>query len=431
MTGKDAKEAGKRSPQPEDLTVPLDPPPPISYLVNRSGGPSERVPPPPLSPSMQSSNGSFGQPQYRSASAPVPTFVKSTPPSAASSSMLPSPTSNRSPWRDSISEGRRDSAAPDDADLTSATEEMTERRDYLPAPGPSRASRYSMQQDNPRRIGHGPATSSSTGTFNPRRSGRESSVSSSIYKDLPPLPLETPSFPMSSPTQLPLPMPSPTPTHDRPMTTYDLDGPPRPQFASERRRQSFSGLIGNPVESFNKVLSRSRKNSELVPPRFSAVHYDEFGRSSASLGRLEDPRHYDMQHRQQLSSNKSADALNVGGTTRSHKTRSRFGFTSLFGRRSVEREDGLKQSALDGMGLAPSDGRTYARQTERYPAPRLSRSDNALRDSRASVVTFPRSSMASSRRLDSLIPQEDNFVAYRYPSEVERLDIIGRQQQRQ
>lgn len=412
MTGKDSKDAAGKHPtqQPEDLNVPLDPPPPISYLVNRSGGPTERAPPPPLSPSMQSSGGSLSP--YRSVSAPVPLFVKSTSPSATSSSLLPSPTSNRFPWRDSVSDGRRDSAVVDDNEI-SPVDEGIERRDYLPAPGPSRSSRYSMQQESPRRMGHGPSTSSSTapGTFNPRRSGRESSVSSSIYKDLPPLPSETMSIPMHSPLEA------------RPVTAYELDGPPRPQFASEPRRQSFSGLIGHPIESFSKAISRSRKNSELAPPRFSTVYYDEFGRSSMSLGRLDDPRHVE-----QLSSNKSADALNV--STRSHKTRSRFGLSSLFGRRSVEREEGLKQSALDGTGLAPSDGRIYARQAERPPGPRLSRSDNALRDSRTSVVTFPRSSTTSSRRLDYLIPQEDNFVAYRYPSEVERLDILGRQQQR-
>lgn len=456
MTGSKDKD-GARTPkkgqtrQVEDVNTPLDPPPPLSYLVSRS--PHERSPQRHVSsPARHSLQVPASHP--RSSSTPTTGGFGQPPSSAPSIStqfgMPSSPTATSQPRyspRDSVGSGeeRRFShiQGGDGMQQQAFTPYISEDGAYEPQDR-SIGSTYGRQR--------GPSYSNDPygndwGGQQSRSStqmGRPMSVVS-MDKDLPPLP---------NGAKPPQPQASRSFPVLRPTTSYEvLDlRPPLAPFKSDPRRQSFSGKVSTIFGG-----SRSRLNSDagLAPPRQyetyngpgfeygnSLYRTDEFGASTPSLGRWgsdDDQREIPVAHTtyslapagkdkraSRTASRSFGGRLSAifGGGSGSNGTQGR----ESIGRRSAERENFLRQEAINGVGLAPSDGERYARQPSYPPQGGVnrpaSRSEVALRESGSSFVTFPRNSTASSRRYEAVIPQERDFVAMRYPTESERLNLM-------
>ncbi|KAF8313476.1 hypothetical protein DL93DRAFT_1175271 [Clavulina sp. PMI_390] len=458
MTGGKEKSSGgpsKRSQSrpAEDYTMPLDPPPPISYLVSRT--PHDRSSQRHATSSSRQSQSIPNSPTPRTHSTPVsPGFG---PPTINTQFIDPgSPTVGTSRYspRDSDGSGGEDKRFSQYADAQYspyvAEDGMYERNEW----GPSQ--RLSMQPNN---------------------NSRRISVASSD-KDLPPLPNG------AGPAQHPPPMTSHSFPALRPASSYEVIDlrPPIVPFKSERR-QSFSGRVSSLFGGNNGSKSRLDHDADLVPPpqsRFGPYagpgnqeyaygnsngfyRAEEFGQSTPSLRRWgsddEPPMSSQLpiahttysiasSRKEKRSSRSTGRGLTgrlsaiFGGNGGSgpHHTADR-GTMSLNGsmlngggaesinRQSFDRDGYVRQDAMNGVGLAPSDGERYARQRNGYPSAsinntRASRSEMALRESVSSFVTFPRNSMASSRRYEAAIPQERDFVAMRYPTESERLNLM-------
>lgn len=451
---KDARYMQKKQVQQvEDLNTPLDPPPPLSYLVSRS--PHERSPQRHVSSPSRQSFVALGPSHPRSMSAPssgVPSLPASAA-SAASFTIPPSPSAGASQPRysprDSVGSGdeRRFSQLNVNDGIQQFVPVISEDGVYDIQDRPvnaiySRPSAGPFATHDPYGNEWGTSHSRTPAQTTLNGAGRPMSISST-EKELPPLP---------GGARPPVPHAARSFPVLRPITSYEfLDyHPPMAPFKSDVRRQSFSGKIGSLFGG-----SRSRQNSDvgLVPPaRFGTIgspdveyggfgyYVDEFGASTPSLGRWTS-RTDDGQREIPVTTYSIATSKK---DKRSSRTRSR-GFSgrlsAIFGgggrsdaihgrenagRRSMDRESNLRQSAMDGSGLAPSDGERYARQSmyASHPGRQVSRSDVELRQSVSSLATFPRLSVASSRRYEAVIPQERDFIAMRYPTESERLNLM-------
>lgn len=210
-------------------------------------------------------------------------------------------------------------------------------------------------------------------------------------KSLPPLPNE-PACP-----------PSPTPVGEaRPLTVYSDDPrsvrlgflpPAAPNY--DARRQSFGGMTSRP-----NMQSMPMKSQD--PQRSFGLRYDEFGVSRRSLGRLE--------------------FLRKSPTQSSGKTKSNF-LSTLLG----------KKQARDLRVPAASD------PFQQFPPMRRSGSDSqddpgmngyTTSTSRHSVLSMGgpprphRISTMSRKALEELVPQDPEFVAYRYPSKEQRVEHL-------
>lgn len=353
----------------EDLSAPLAPPPPLSYLVS---GRSDRSPHSRHASSPSLSGGSAPHP--RSVSAPLAQSATGISPPTAPSSLLPSPTSNRFPWRDSGSDDPRGYPHRDEAD-------------------------HDVDANDDRRVSQ----------MDPRMQ-RASTVSPvpprgySIDKSLPPLPPDS--------------LAPPHPQAVRPNTLYaphtggaerDLAAPNAP-FRQEGRRSSFNGVT-------NKLTRQTWMVPEDVPfapPPAIGSRYDEFGGSRLSLGKLED-----MRGTRSSIFSKSAKGSN-SSSTNSKSRGSRFGLSSLFSP-SKKHQNSSPPTIFLGSGssatLAPGRGLDYHQQHARENSTSHSSafSDFATNPKSNGSHTNPRASVASSKKL-ALIVQDEDFVAYRYPS---------------
>ncbi|KAG8906161.1 hypothetical protein FRB99_007475 [Tulasnella sp. 403] len=340
----------------DDLSTPLAPPPPLSYLVS---GRSDRAPP---SRHLSSPSPSGGMsPHPRSVSAPAQSTTGVSPPTAPSS-LLPSPTSNRFPWRDSASDDRRNSGPKDepevdeDTNVTRRTSGTADSRLQFPRNG----------------------TSSPTPSFRPY----------SLEKNLPPLPVDRSHSPPSA----------------RPNTMHINDElmAPRAPFRAETRRQSFGGM----TNKFARQTWMAPNDSTFVPPPSIGARYDEFGGSRRSLGRFEDMR-----------TTPGRDS----SMAKREKSRSRFGLSSLFSP-SKKYQSSLPPTIYLGSPsastLAPIRAQPEVHHTRDTSASHSSFSD--VGNARSTGSHNPRASFASSKKL-ALVVQDDDFVAYRYPSHTQTL----------
>jgi hypothetical protein len=179
------------------------------------------------------------------------------------------------------------------------------------------------------------------------------------------------------------------PSESRPQTMFTFDPrhsdltPPRPQFQAETRRQSFAGLESRPH-------TRSVTYSGSPPP---IGEYNEFGISRSSLGWWEDSRRVQQQ---------GVGSMETDGTSKTlAKRRNKFGLTSIFGKK--DRGDlaagADHESILHSMSSLEHDTRGFA----------------------ASVT---KRSIKTRRAILELVDQDPDFVAYRYPSNDQRLDLF-------
>lgn len=374
--------------------MPLAPPPPISYLMSR--GPSAdgalRHASTPSLPSM-----------------PSPKFGQQSPgmsPPTAPSSLLPSPASLRRSGELEVAgphgEGNG-SVRYDEQDMSKSALDESVKRQY----SMNRKSVHSMKSETESRQ---PSMSGllspplPQGSMTPNR--RPASVVAR-EKSLPPLP----------------PGEQPARVHPsdivRPRTYYDARTlppgsgpahdflPPQAPFRSvDSRRQSFGGTASRPNLGFQTMPVTRPVDFDAASHRSFGPKYDEFGSSRRSLGRLD----------------------NIQGNARTAspaptKRKSKFGLSSLLGKKSEKREPEYTQENVEhqfpSMGYSPYDAQDdmttngYTTSTSRHSTFSSNAPNPGLR-----------MSVTSRKALEELVQQDPDFVAYRYPSSDQRLDLL-------
>ncbi|KAG1751533.1 uncharacterized protein EDB91DRAFT_1234870 [Suillus paluster] len=319
--------------------LPLAPPPPLSYLVDRG-------------------QGEHSTPSLPSTSSPRNQFSSSgMSPSTAPSSLLPSPTSSRPSGMDRDPE-RKSSAQIDEKECYVMVADESGRPKLLHPVISEPDIRLKLQQ----------TTFASTNGMTLPRSAK-SQVLLSREKSLPPLPGEVKLRPNNPAAE------------SRPQTLYTYD--PR-QVGQESNDSQFSGSTSRPHLGIQTMPYDHSKGPGGM--------YNEFGISRRSLGRLE---HIDENPQPSTPS----------------KRRSKFGFASLLGRKSTQPE--------------PANG------SNSHEFPRLTTSLFEGEDSLATSYTStsrqsagPRMSVTSRKALEERVDQDREFIAYRYPSNDQRLDIL-------
>lgn len=404
-------------PRSED-DFPLAPPPPLSYLVNRSSAaPRERT---------------------LSASTSTARRVSTSSPSIASggSTALPTPTSIRDLWREQeaamdismTSTGKAYDVLP-----VHVEESNNGYQDGLVSPDPDfartvhpAASAPDMRQrlqDTPCFV-HPPLPGATPAQI--PGSPRPISVYS-LHKSLPPLPGQEDRQDQNIVPAIVEPV--------RPRTMYDMvsatsmnqeddwDGtirPPDPSFRREERRQSFGGTSSRPEIPVN-ARSLPLNSAHMKGPSDRLYNpYDEMGSPARALGQME-------------AADRSSLTL--------PKRRSRFGLSSLLekfsgsGHSSKEARRSLAPTPSSLGGYDISSGTASSRPSEsdlnmdgsfsntehgyntNGGGPPSSRSRHGARASRMSV--------ASRKAIEELVDQDPDFVAYRYPSADQNISLIA------
>jgi hypothetical protein len=374
VTGSNKNKPGPiqtRSLEKHEDDLPLAPPPPLSYLVDRGSGDHRHVSSMPSLPSSSTANYTVSSP------------VLTLSPATALTSLMPSPVSSRKSagdLRTSDGDGKKDSGH--------------ELSDHESTPGEGRqrpGQDHGASIDATLRGRLSPsAPHDALSSLDIPLSSNNGRPASMIRRDksLPPLP------PEARPRQLM----SPAGGETRPTTvfTYDprqapfegsstvheLTQPVAPFRSAEARRQSFSGMSSHP--QMTQTLPTTRRPSTAMPG------YDEFGASPPFN-----------------QTNNSAFSLQTP-----KKRRSKFGLVSFLGKKSVGHEP------------EPSP-------VPDFPLLRSSSSDarhegmaNAGYNGAVSPTSIPRMSVTSRKALEELVDQDREFVAYRYPSNGQEVELL-------
>lgn len=341
------------------LDEPLAPPPPLSYLLNRG------------------SKGHLSTPSLPSAISPSSLSPYATSPPTAPSSLVPSPTSSPRSTGDN-SDRKREPSGQEYDDQGGIIEPTVSDYDLRGRPRqPSWATPNSFSPSSP------PTSIPAFPTARPRNAAARRD------KSLPPLPGE-------SPVEFP--------NQQRPQTvfTYDprtmpFDGllPPDAAFRSaETRRQSFGGLTSRPFGGSQTLPTKGAiARSPNVPSFLAEEKYGEFG----------------------MPGQTSRNSLYVP-PDKPKKRKSKFGLTSLFGRKSTEQVDPPSVDPLD-FGFRNS-------QDARYMSMYVNENGYASPMSASSHNPASRMSMFSKKNIEELVDQDPEFIAYRYPSSDQRLDLM-------
>ena len=380
-----------------DDDLPLAPPPPLSYLVDRG--------PPDLHGSLRHTS----TPSLPSAaSAKFGLSSSGMSPPTAPSSILPSPTSLRTPGPDVEVV---DSHNTNDGNINDQDHKFGQDD----APGQNQNVIWkSMQSISPEPEIRSQTTANSTWPSSINNGGARA-TSFSREKSLPPLPTgELPAQVLPSdlrPRTLYTYDPRQLPPGSRP--GHDFLPPQAPFRGADVRRQSFGGISSRP-----NLPTQTMPVSTPVgfdAHRSFGPHYDEFGISRRSLGRLE--------HVQE-NPNRAPSPLPLT------KRKSRFGLPSLLGKKQdkQDKQDKREQPMQENpghqfpsIGYSPYDTQDdattngYATSASRHSA--ISSSFNTQNPNL-------RISVASRKALEELVQQDAEFVAYRYPSNDQRLDLL-------
>lgn len=189
----------------------------------------------------------------------------------------------------------------------------------------------------------------------------------------------------------------------RPQTVFTYDprsiqgelSPPQAPFRTlETRRQSFGGVSSKPHASQTLPVKGALARGQLnVPPFLAEERYGEFGASRISFGQW--PGAGDSPGLQE-----PAD--------KPKKRKSKFGLSALFGKKSAP------EATTDPLDF--SVFRT---------SPQVDSHEPTLVASPLSANSYaPRMSVMSRKNLDELVDQDSEFIAYRYPSSDQRLDLL-------
>ncbi|KIK67436.1 hypothetical protein GYMLUDRAFT_55203 [Collybiopsis luxurians FD-317 M1] len=396
----DVRESHSLDRTEDDSDFPLAPPPPLSYLVSR-GSPGDRV-----------GGRHASTPSLPSTASPKLALSSATgvSPPTAPSTALPSPASSRQSGVD------QDTPKPNIEELEPPTALATSKNVYSVISEPDLRQRVS-QTAVP--IVDMPIDKQLSQTV----SSRLTISTLSREKSLPPLPSDAVIRPYVNGNSR---------DSSRPRTVYTFDSrppgtgaphdflPPQAAFRNEVRRQSFGGLTTRP--NLSSLLSKSTNSKGTTPSRKNlAPNYDEFGDSRGSL-RLTAPYTSDPSAR-----------IPVTGPTPT-KRRSRFGLSSFLGKKNRNHSP---ENSKEMMNEPQYQQYPYQGQIQQqFPAMRVSGSDMhddvmtgyATSNSRHSALSGsaggPRISITSRKALDELVPQDPDFVAYRYPSNDQRLDLL-------
>lgn len=170
-----------------------------------------------------------------------------------------------------------------------------------------------------------------------------------------------------------------------------------------------------------------------MPARNAAAAY---GRSGAVPSFLAEERYGDfgaerVVHGQWPGAQDGAPSLRTsGGSEKIKKRKSRFGLGALFGKKAHDGSGAPVPAHANSFSTMPNDSGDFS-------AFRASRSDtpfdggagpqNGQSSGHASPMSTsthaPRMSGASRKNLEELVEQEPEFIAYRYPSCDQRLDL--------
>jgi hypothetical protein len=367
------KVIGRADEQESDIALhhddsPLPLPPSLSYLV-------ERKPPNDFMSSGSNRHGST--PSLPSISSPKAQgqFPPGMSPPTAPSSILPSPASLQQFGDIEIVDGRQTM-------YSDSPEDPTRQED---ASGQQNNNWRPMQSEpdlRPQSVSKSQVPPIPNGAARPTLLSRD--------KSLPPIPVgETPAQGLPS---------------DRPRTFYALEAtpkmasrslaPPEAPFFGADRRHSVNGMTSRPnlgVQTLPVI-----KPVDFDSGRSFGRTYDEFGSSRRSLGVL--------------------DHIQDNRTPQPTKRKSKFGLNTLLGKKNSKREQESIQydQLVAGLPYDTQDDTTttgYATSTSRHSA--LSSSAANMR-----VSTYSR------RPLEELVQQDTEFLAYRYPSSDQRLDLV-------
>ncbi|KAF9452382.1 hypothetical protein P691DRAFT_236865 [Macrolepiota fuliginosa MF-IS2] len=207
---------------------------------------------------------------------------------------------------------------------------------------------------------------------------------------------------------------------DRPRTVYTYDPrplppgtgpahdflPPNAPFRSgDIRRQSFSGLSSRP-NLLPQPIHINGKSATYDPRRSFSPGYDEFGSSRQSLGRIDN-----------IQGPLPPLPRSPAPLSKESKRKSKFGLSSLLGKKNKSQDLSHEKSAF----LFPTtpDG------PEEWSANYATANSRNSGLSMGSPGQFnPRMSITSKKALEELVSQDSEFVAYRYPSNDQRLDLF-------
>lgn len=370
---------------------PLAPPPPLTYLMSRSPGDQRHGSTTSLHSSMSPRNG----------------------PSSGSSA-LPSP--SLKPGQEGVDIRRADD------------EENNDDTVVMPMSAPS----YSNVDFDP---SHRQQRSSSPTLTPPpplMQRNSSSSLRMSMEKSLPPIP------PGEQPYHAQL---RPFPAHNnaqdiRPRTVYTFNPrqlipqsqssldlqPPQAPFRGDVRRQSFNGLSSRPT-------SGAPVHSATIDGRKSfGLRYDDFGASQRSLGAGQ------MGMDMGLGSAGQPMVTNgrAGGVPLDHqrlaipapaKRRSFFGLSTIFGSGKKNQQEN-NNHIISQAGYDSYVQTNFPNLSPTQSPPDDGRESSTKHGEAMSIGNTNRSSVHSRRALAELVAQDAEFVAYRYPSNDQRLDLL-------
>ena len=370
--------------------MPLAPPPPLSYLVDREGGGARRH---------------VSTPSLLSSVSPNQFSQWASSPPTAPSSALPSPTSSRYPVpeREPSGELQKEPVVQEVVpDHRISAFELGSSPNDSDAEARGRTTHSSSR------------TLSSLGPATPGASPPTRPHSAMILrrdKSLPPIPGESA---IEFPSQ---PMPE-----VRPQTMYDLLQPPStpmsrglmppqaPFRTAEVRRQSFGGMASTPHPAVQSLPARSpyARGQLNVPPFLAEEKYAEFGASSPALSQW------------------GTTPVGKRSTTpkKPKQRRSKFGLASLFGRKSgdMDRDSQIYTDALANSSVDPIDYNPYRSSASDQRDEHINSGFGGPGSAHSSNA--PRMSVASKKNIVELVEQDPEFVAYRYPSSDQRLEVL-------
>lgn len=363
---------------------PLAPPPPLSYLVDRRNGDLF------MSNGRHSSTPSLPSSTSNKIIGPLPGMSPPTPPS----STLPSPISSR-PYGVDVDHVRVNNSGNFDDQEVQVHDETSPRNKPFGIrkvhPTASEPDiRGQLANDSPPPV---PQLPPSMPNIAPPLLLRE--------KSLPPLPVEAVVARDRAVTEI-----RPRTMHSDDPRSAGLGFPSlyAPIRSFDVRRQSFGGMSSRPNLQSMHMRSQDRG--------FFGLRYDEFGLSRRSLGRLE------------YAEKRPAQTTPL----QTHTKRKNNFFISLLGRKH-------RDSQLHSPSLQDSN----ADLCQQFPPIRRSGSGGqeevglngyATSTSRHSALSMGgaylpyRVSLASRKALEELVSQDHDFVAYRYPSNDQQLDLL-------
>jgi len=457
----------------EDITVPLVPPPPIRDLNHRGGGGGQH----------RGSTPSLSSKHPRSSTQPNPSTGGSgaISPTTAPSSSLPSPT-----WRNSGSDDRKSMIQKDGYDQIPAVQvdgnglyDLAVLRESQSLPG---STLQVPPSGTPTPPGVPHSTTSPIGASSPpptimANHSPQRPMSAMIHKSLPPLPPgETPVPNLMSSASLPPNFGTPEPdmvflsNENRSPQNLGMPHAPFRAPAHDGRRQSFGGAMTRPVVQLDSppLAAQTMQPQRPYQQNSTGMGYDEMG-------------YFHNGNTPGVKSQRSSPQLRpttsptTAKSEKAHKRRSRFALSTLLGKKDKDRDqtsskhsDFAPQERLTpSVYSQPHSSADYDYQTMRNPssdgmgytngftAPvrpfsqtRGVGSSSSLVDpemvmgrppsmffSSPSGENVPRSMTGrqpshtgsmTGKRVEDLVARDDDFVAYRYPSTDQQLELPRR-----